>query len=102
MALNQVRQTLTNYEKTYVYPNTASIVCQFTYEWSLGNGSTNEKAAAEKLLCWMLGGVYQNMLMVSQCSDGQIPVNEAVFYTKLENRALEPLNEIYTQFRFAR
>ena len=102
MALNQVRQTLTNYEKTYVYPDAASIVCKFTYEWSLGKGSTNEKAAAEKLLCWMLGGVYQNTLMVSQCSDGQLPVNEAVFHTKLENRALEALEEVYTQFRFVR
>lgn len=102
MALNQVRQTLTNYEKAYIYPNTDAVICAFTYEWSLGAGSTNEKAAAEKLLCWMLGSVYQNTLMVSQCNDGQIPVNETVFHAKLENRSLTALEDIYRQFRFTR
>lgn len=102
MAMNLVRQTLTNYEKAYVYPDNAEIFCRFTYEWSLGNGSASENAAAEKLLCWMLGSVYQNTLMVSQCNDGQIPVNEAVFHTKLDNRALKALEEVYRQFRFTR
>ena len=102
MALNQIRQTLTNYEKIYVYPKTDAIVCAFTYEWSLGEGSNHEKAAAEKLLCWMLGSNYQNMLMVTQCNDGQIPLNETVFHAKLENRALKALEEIYRDFRFTR
>ena len=72
-----------------------------------GSRSTEEVraltlAAAEKLLCWMLGSNYQNMLMVTQCNDGQIPVNETVFHAKLENRALKALEEIYRNFRFTR
>ena len=100
MAINEVRETLTNYEKTYVYPDMDQIVCRFTYEWSIGAGSQDEKDAAEKLLSWMLGNVYQSTLMISKCSDGQIPVNATCFESKLQTRNLSAIQDIYQNFVF--
>lgn len=100
MIFNEVRQTLVKYEKRYVYYNADRITCDFTYEWSIGNGEKNEVAAAEKLLSWMLGNVYQNTLMISECSDGQIPINETCFFAKIENRNFLPIKGIYEKFVF--
>lgn len=102
MILNQVRTTLTNYEKTYVYFDSDEIYCAFTYEWSIGDGSDEEIAAAERLLSWMLGNVYQSSLMISECNDGQIPVNPTCFHSKLETKNLAPMEEIYENFVFER
>ncbi len=100
MALNEVRETVTNYEKKCVYPNGEKICCRFIYEWSIGGGSGEELAAAEKLLSWMLGNVYQSTLMISKCSDGQLPLNPTCFSSKIQNRNLAPIGEIYEKFTF--
>lgn len=100
MALNEVRETLTRYEKAYVYYNAAKIYCRYVYEWSVGSGSEDEIAAAEKLLSWMLGNVYQNYLMISDCNDGQIPVNPICFESKIESKYLSPISDVYKKFVF--
>lgn len=100
MALNEIRTTLTNYEKTYVYYDSAEIGCRYIYEWSIGSGNEAEIKAAERLLSWMLGNVYQSYLMVSECNDGQIPVNAICFETKIQSKYLAALSEIYEKFVF--
>ena len=75
-------------------------MASFTYEWRIGNGSKNEIAAAERLLSWMLGNNYQNMLMISRCSDGQIPVNEECFEDKIKVDYYAPLGDIYKNYTF--
>lgn len=102
MALNEVRTTLTNYEKTYVYYDSSEICCEFIYEWSSGHGSDAENKASEKLLSWMLGNVYQSYLMISECSDGQIPVNATCFDSKIDSKYLSPIEETYKNFVFDR
>lgn len=100
MALNEVRETLTRYSKAYVYYDADKIYCRYIYEWSIGSGSEDEIAAAEKLLSWMLGNVYQNYLMISECNDGQIPVNSICFESKTESKYLSPISKIYQNFVF--
>lgn len=100
MAMNLIRNTLTNYEKKCVFYAAEEVQANFTYEWSIGIGSKAEIAAAERLLSWMLGNKYQNMLMISRCSDGQIPVNEECFQSKARLSYYEPLKSIYKKFVF--
>ncbi len=102
MMLNEVRTTLTNYEKAYVYPKNDTIHCRYTYEWSIGNGEKAQIEAGERLLCWMLGNVYQNYLMISECNDGQIPVNAICFEAKIQSKYLEPIADIHQGFVFER
>lgn len=102
MAINEVRETLVNYQKIYVYPDGDSINCNYTYEWSIGTGSGDEVAAAERLLSWMLGNVYQNSLMVSRYNGGQIPVSSKCFETKIESQYYAPIKNIYKKFKFER
>ena len=100
MALNEVRTTLTNYEKTYVFYDSDKIYCNFEYEWSIGKGSREEIKAAERLLSWMLGNVYQSYLMISECSDGQIPVNPICFESKIQSKYLNAIEDIHKKFLF--
>ena len=100
MAINEVRETLTNYHKVYVFPKSSKINCNFTYEWSISKGPENEVAAAEKLLSWMLGNVYQNTLMISKCSDGQIPINSECFKEKISQKNYTSVDGIYSKFVF--
>lgn len=100
MAVNECRQTLTNYEKSYVFPKMEEINCRFIYEWSISGGSEEQVKAAETLLSWMLGNVYQSNLMINECNDGQIPVNELSFNSKIQSKILEPIKEIYPNFVF--
>jgi len=102
MAMNDVRKTLTNYQKNYVYPSSEKIYCDFTYEWSMGKGSDSEEKASERFLEWMLGNVYQNTLMISRSSAGQIPVNRTSYMTKCEVKFYAPLadEKIYSHFVF--
>lgn len=102
LIINEVRTVLTNYEKTYVYYDADQIYCGFTYEWSIGNGTENEIAASERLLSWMLGNVYQSYLMISECNDGQIPVNPICFESKIQAKYLSALEDIYSKFVFER
>lgn len=102
MALNEVRTTLTNYEKAYVYYNSNAIYCKYTYEWSIGNGNEAEIKAAERLLSWMLGNVYQNYLMISECNDGQIPTNAICFESKIQSKYLAQISGIHQKFVFER
>lgn len=100
MEINEVRTTLINYEKIFVYYDSNEINCNFTYEWSIGEASENEIKAAERLLSWMLGNVYQSTLMISKCSDGQIPINPIAFESKIQAKNLAPIGEIYEKFVF--
>lgn len=102
MALQEVRETLTFYTKRFVFPEGEKIYGRFLYEWSLGPGSKAEEAAAERLLAWMLGNVYQNTLMISEAFDGELPINETCLMAKLETRYLQPLKEIYRRILFER
>lgn len=102
MMINEIRTTLTNYEKKYVYYDSDKIYCRFIYEWSIGEGNQAEIKAAERLLSWMLGNVYQNYLMISECSDGQIPVNPICFESKLQSKNLTAMSEVYSKFVFER
>ena len=100
MAYNKVRETLTAYEKKYVFQNSKEIYCNFVYYWSIGNGKKEEIKAGKRLLTWMLGNSYQNMLMISNCNDGQIPVNKECFNEKISQKHLAPLKEVYKNFVF--
>ncbi len=100
MGLNEFRQTLTSYTKTCVAYDAPEIYCSFTYEWSIAATGKADIAAAERLLSWMLGNVYQSTLMISQCNDGQIPVNATSFHSKVENKYLSSLEQVYGQFVF--
>lgn len=103
MAFNEVRETLTNYEKAYVFYNADEINCRFTYEWSIGNCSDPEYRAAERFLSWMLGNVYQSTLMISKCNDGQIPVDRTCFSAKIaQQQNYAAIEDIYDKFVFSR
>ena len=102
MVINEVRETLTNYEKVYVFYNADEINCRFTYEWSIGNCSDPEYRAAERLLSWMLGNVYQSTLMISKCNDGQIPVDKTCFTAKIAQQNYAAVEDIYEKFIFIR
>lgn len=98
MAFNEIRETLAGYEKAYVFPAMDEVNCAFVYHWSMGGGDEDQTAAAERLLSWMLGNNYQNMLMISYSSDGQIPLNKECFAEKAEQKYWEPLKEIKDKF----
>lgn len=100
MELNEVRTTLTNYEKTYVYFSADEIHCNFIYEWSIGDGDDAEIEAAERFMSWMLGNVYQSYLMISECNDGQIPVNAICFESKIQSKYLAAISDIHQNFVF--
>lgn len=100
MAMNEVRETLTAYSKNYVYYASDEVRCRYDYEWSIGNGTEAEHQAAERLLSWMLGNNYQNTLMISRCSDGQIPINKDCFATKLEQKNYAAIKNIYSKYKF--
>ena len=94
MTIEEIRENLLGYEKAYVFYNGNDIKGNFTYEWSMTEGSKNENAAATRLLQWMLGNVYQNTLMISISNEGQIPINKTCYEYKLENQILEPLSSL--------
>ena len=102
MIINEVREL--QYDKKYVYSNSPQLKCNFTYEWSIGKGSSNEQKASERLLSWMLGNDYQRKLMVNSGSNNQIPeipVNKECFETKVKIlNYLNPVNDIYKNFIF--
>ncbi len=92
-----------NYPHSCVYYDSDTIYCDFTYEWSIGGGTDSETAAAEKLLSWMLGNVYQQNLMIRYCSDGQIPVNPTSFYAKIDSKKdYASMKDIYNKFYFVK
>lgn len=99
---SEIREQLQEYPKSFVYPDKDEIYCSFTYEWSIGQGNEPQIAAAEKLLSWMLGNVYQSYLMISKAHDGQIPLDNTCFLSKIENDSkLKPILEIYEKFIFS-
>lgn len=100
MDINRIKSTITNYTKSFVYYDSDKIRCDYVYEWSLGNKSEAQLKAAERLLSWMLGNVYQSTLMISKCNDGQIPLNETCFKEKIKSKNLAYIGDIYTKFEF--
>ena len=100
MDQQHVWKALTRYEKSCVYYDADQIRCKFTYEWSMGQGTSEQIKAAEKFLSWMLSNAYQNELMISRCNDGQIPINETCFMEKISQKNLAPIKDIYQKFVF--
>lgn len=100
MKLNKIRETLTNYQKSYVYYESDEIFCNYVLQFSIGKGSKAQTAAAERLLSWMLGNKYQNMLMISKMNEGQIPVNETCFKEKISGKNYKEISNIYNKFAF--
>ena len=98
--LDEVKEALTAYPKTFSFYSDKKVYCRFCYEWSIGQGNRDEQKVAERLLAWMLGNNYQNLLMISRNSDGLIPINKECFLTKAEQKNYSPLKEIYKQFVF--
>ena len=94
MSIEEIRESILGYEKAYVFYDGDEIKCNFTYEWSITDGSKNENAAIERFMEWMLGNVYQNTLMISICNEGQIPINKTCYDYKLQNQILEPLAKL--------
>lgn len=99
-AMNRVREELTNYEKNFCYLSSEKVYCDFDYEWSIGRGNEDDVKVAERLLSWMLGNNYQNILMISRNSEGQIPINKDCFTTKLEQKNYSPIKDIYHNYIF--
>lgn len=86
----------------FVYSDMAGMEGRFTEEWSLGAGEKAQKAAAERLLEWMLGYKYQNIFMKGgYIEDGNvpIPVNEQLLMEKCNsrNQYYKGLKEIYKE-----
>lgn len=100
MSFNEVRENLIGYQKTYVFPNTDEIKCNFIYEWSISEGDKDQNKAGETLLTWMLGHSYQTKLMISNCNDGQIPINKDSFNEKISQNNLVSIKDIYNNFIF--
>lgn len=100
MHINNVRQSLTSYQKKFTYLDGGSVKCNFIYEWSLGKGSSAEEKAAERLLSWMLGDVYQSDLMITVASDGQLPINETCFREKIKGKNYQGIEEVYKHYVF--
>ncbi len=100
MKLNKIREKMTNYQKSYVYYDSDKIFCNYVLQFSMGNGNRNQNAASERLLSWMLGNKYQNMLMISKMNEGQIPVNETCFKEKISGKNYKEINNIYKKFVF--
>lgn len=100
MVMNDIREQLTGYEKSYVYYSADTVYCRYDYEWSIGSGNEAEHKSAERLLSWMLGNNYQNSLMISRCSDGQIPINKECFETKLQQKYYSEIGNIYSKYKF--
>ena len=101
MKMNDMRASIQKHPKTFSFYDSDKIYCNYTYEWSLGNASKNEEIAADRLLSWMMGNVYQSDLMVSMCSDGQIPINKTCFDAKCKNKNYEELKNISEKFVFS-
>lgn len=72
------------YKIKFISYDSKNIECDFTYEWSIGNGDGAQIRASECLLTYMLGNKYQNDLMVSWCTDGQMPVNPTIYKDKCD------------------
>ncbi len=102
MAINEVREL--SYTISTVYYDGEEIPCRFVYEWSIGNGSESKTKAAERLLSWMLGNVYQQKLLISTGGGKQIPeipVNKECFKKKAEMlKYLNPILEQYRNYEF--
>ncbi len=102
MMSNRVRQKLTSYDKSFVYYAADRVYCCFDYEWSIGSQGGAEHEAAVRLLSWMLGNRYQNYLMISLCSDGQIPINRDCFEDKTSQKYYSTIQDIYKKYFFVR
>ena len=99
--INHAREVLTNYGKTMIPYAGETVTCHFTYEWSLGGGDEDQQRAAERLLSWMLGNPYQTSLMITNCSDGQLPLNKTSFNEKCTAKYLQKLPELANRFVFS-
>lgn len=95
---NDTKQKLVLYGKAFSFYTGSKAGVKFSYEWSIGGGTETEIAAAERLMSWMLGASYQNILMIAECQDGQIPLNKECFEEKCVNE-LSPLKDIIDEMK---
>jgi hypothetical protein len=85
MRINDIRSHLTSYNKSFIYPDMNEVRCNFMYEWSISSKNRNNTAAAERLLSWMLGNVYQSTLMINTAGKGEIPINKEAYTEKISS-----------------
>jgi len=105
--IRKIQKAAQGYNLSYVYYKSKDIQCKFTNEFSIGSGNANEIKAAERLLTWMLGNVYQNTLMVSRGVDSknglcgwEIPINKECFEEKTSQKYYATIKDIYKDFSF--
>ena len=102
MQLEAVREHLLAYENMalpYVAPE---IKCRYVYEWSVAAKTDASRFAAFRLLSWMMSTSYQEALMITECSEGPLPINRECFFTKTQMIGMPVLQEIYPAFTFGR
>ena len=101
--IDEVRSLMQGVEKHFAYYDSAAVYCGFVYEWSVGNGSDRQQNAARRFLAWMLGESFQNSLMITENSQGQIPLCKASFEEKCRHsQYLAPLLEMTGKLKFER
>lgn len=101
MKINSIRSQLTSYDKKFVYPASATVQCNFIYEWSICSSNSSQTMAAERMLSWMLGNVYQSTLMINMAGDGEIPINKEAYATKISGEYYTGIaNDAYKRFVF--
>lgn len=73
--INTVKNTNSAFEWKCVYYDGGSssneATCNSLYEWSMGKGDKKQQRAAERLLAWMTGDVYQQYLLMSYSDESQ-------------------------------
>ena len=97
--MEEIKSLLVGYSKKFVFLDAEEMVCRFDNEWSLGSGSSSEDRAADRLLSWMLGSAYQEILLVGQNNEGAIPLNPAAFNRRTEEDAWAPFAELKNKVR---
>lgn len=101
--IDEVRSIMRGVEKHFAYYDSSSVFCGFVYEWSVGNGNDRQKNAATRFLAWMLGEAFQNSLMITENSQGQIPLCKTSFEEKCRrSQYLTPLLDMTGKLKFER
>ena len=97
--MSKVNSKILCYPHRFIYFK--DITCEYVYEWSIGSGTENQNAAAERLLTWMLGNRYQNYLMISQNESDYIPLCDITFneYVGNNTRDYEALLPIVSEIQ---
>ena len=102
MNLEVVRGHLLSFESTAVPYASSEIKCRYVYEWSIASKTDPARTAALRLLSWMTSDSYQEALMITECSEGPLPINRTCFLEKADYIDISSLKDIYQNFTFGR